>query len=353
MRYTPQVSPSEIHISRRGKSGHILLDRPQALNAVTLKMVRAIAAALDAWEHDPNIMCVVVEAAGEKAFCAGGDVRKLYEQGKAGEHDAQLSFWREEYILNERIRSYPKPYVALIDGIVMGGGVGISLHGSHRVAGDRFLFAMPEVGIGFFPDVGATYLLPRLPGRVGAYLAMTGARVKAGGAVAVSLVDAFVSSARMAEVAPALAESGDADAVLAKFREPPPPSVLDRERTLLDHCFDAPCPVEMIARLDRDGGEYARSIAKMLREKCPTSIAIAHRQMRVGGALDMKEAMRTEFRIVSRVCRGTQFLEGVRSTIIDKDMTPQWSPATLDAISAADIDAYFAPLAADELVFSR
>ena len=158
------MSDQEAICQRRGAAGHILLNRPQALNALTLGMVRAIAAALDDWARDPAVRCVVVEGAGGKAFCAGGDIRLLYDQGQAGDHAAQRQFWREEYILNQRIKRYAKPYVALVDGIDMGGGVGVSMHGSHRVAGDKFLFAMPEVGIGFFPDVGATYFLPRLPG---------------------------------------------------------------------------------------------------------------------------------------------------------------------------------------------
>ncbi|MBA4270571.1 MAG: 3-hydroxyisobutyryl-CoA hydrolase, partial [Methylobacterium sp.] len=169
----------EILCEVRGAAGMVVLDRPKALNALTLPMVRELARALDAWEKDPAVERVVVTSTSEKAFCAGGDIRTLHDLGKAGRHDEMLAFWGEEYILNARIKSYPKPYVALIDGIVMGGGVGISLHGSHRIAGDRYLFAMPEVGIGFFPDVGATHALPRLAGAAGIYLALTGDRVGA------------------------------------------------------------------------------------------------------------------------------------------------------------------------------
>lgn len=343
----------EIHVSRRGASGHVLLDRPAALNAITLTMVRAIARALDEWEHDPAVKCVVVEAAGDRAFSAGGDIRQLYEQGRAGDHAAQLAFWREEYILNCRIRAYPKPYVALVDGIVMGGGVGVSLHGSHRVAGDRLSFAMPEVGIGFFPDVGATYILPRLPGGAGTYLALTGARIKTGDAVSLGLLDAYVPSGEIAKIAPALAESGDVEGVLARFRQTAPASPLMEHRVLVDRCFAAPTVGAILERLDADGSDFAQATAKTMRGKSPTSLGIALRQMQVGGSLDMDAAMRTEFRIVSRVCRGHDFLEGVRATIIDKDMTPRWTPAAIEAVTQRDIDAYFAPLGDDELMPAR
>ena len=349
MSLSTHTSP-EIRTERRGASGHILLDRPQALNAITLIMVRAIARALDEWEHDPAIRVVVIEAAGERAFSAGGDIRQLYEQGRAGDHDAQLAFWREEYALNYRIRTYPKPYVSLIDGIVMGGGAGVSLHGSHRVAGDRFTFAMPEVGIGFFPDIGATYFLSRLPGAIGAYAGMTGARVKIGGALAFGLIHAYIPSAALKDVAPALAAGEDVDDVLARLRRHPPPSRLLPHRPLIDRCFGADSVREIVSNLEADPHEFAQETVRALREKCPTSLCIAFRQVRIGASLDMEEAMRTEFRIVSRVCRGTEFLEGIRATIIDKDMKPRWDPSRIEDVSDADIDRYFAPLGKGELL---
>lgn len=347
------MAEPEIQISRRGASGHILLDRPAALNAITLTMVRAIAHALDAWEHDDAVRCIVVEAAGERAFSAGGDIRHLYEQGRAGDHAGQLAFWREEYLLNCRIRDYPKPYVALIDGIVMGGGAGVSLHGSHRIAGDRMTFAMPEVGIGFFPDIGATYFLPRLPDATGTYLALTGARIKTGDAVALGLADAYVPSGKIKALATALAESGDVEGVLAKFRETAPAGPLAQHGDVVGRCFAAPTMMEILERLDADGSDFAQAAAKAIREKSPTSLGIALRQMQLGKDLDMVDAMRTEFRIVSRVCRGADFLEGVRATIIDKDMSPRWRPAEIEAVTEADIDAYFAPLGKDELMPAR
>src|SRR5271170_8017904 len=225
---------SEARIERRGRAGFIVLNRPRALNALTLTMVRAISHALDDFERDPAIARVVV-AAGGRAFCAGGDIRKLYEQGRAGDHAAQLTFWREEYILDQRIKRFSKPYVALIDGLVMGGGVGLGMHGSHRVVSERCVFAMPEVGIGFFPDVGATWLLPRLPHRVGVYLAVTGSRAEAGDIMAFGLATSFASSQSFAALARALeSEEGPVEAILARFASPQPDSPLMAEASRIE-----------------------------------------------------------------------------------------------------------------------
>ena len=341
----------EVICERRGAAGHILLNRPQALNALTTGMVRGIAAALDAWENDPAITCVVAQGAGEKAFCAGGDIRLLYEQGMAGDHKAQIDFWREEYILNRRIKLYPKPYVAIIDGIVMGGGVGVSEHGSHRIAGDGFMFAMPEVGIGFFPDVGATYFLPRLVGRTGTYLALTGARAKAGDAVALGLADAHISRADIAAFVEALTAGEEVDAAVARFATDAPTGPIVAHRATIDSAFSSAAVAEIFARLAKDGSPFAAETAKAMAAKSPTSLAVALRQMQIGGSLDMAEAMRVEFRIVSRICRGRDFYEGVRATIIDKDQSPAWSPAKIEDVSEADLAGIFAPLGADELAF--
>src|SRR5256885_7134706 len=211
---------SDILFERRGAAGIVTLNRPQALNAVTHEMVRALARQLRAWADDAAVTRVIVRAAGERAFSAGGDIRALYEQGRAGRQLEMLTFWRDEYPLNAAIKHYPKPYVALIDGIVMGGGVGISVHGSHRVAGDRFEFAMPEVGIGFFPDVGATWFLPRLQGEIGTYCALTGERLKTADGVAAGVASHHVRSARFTELTEALCGDVPVDAVLAAFAAP-------------------------------------------------------------------------------------------------------------------------------------
>jgi enoyl-CoA hydratase len=347
---TDAALEAEALIERRGGAGVIVLNRPRALNALTLTMVRLMAAALDDWERDPGVTRVVLRGAGEKAFCAGGDIRHLYELGRAGDHAAQLTFWREEYQLNERIRTYPKPVIALIDGIVMGGGVGVSINAAHHVAGDRFVFAMPEVGIGFFPDVGGTYFLPRLARRAGVYFALTGLRAHAGDALAFGLVQTFVPSARFGDLAAALEGEAPVEATLARFAAKPKPSELMKEADGVEACFSLPTReaiLDALAVAERRGFAFARPARAAMLEKSPTSEAIALRQMALGPSLDVHEALRVEYRIVSRVCRGHDFYEGVRALIVDKDNRPQWSAPP----SEAELDCYFAPLGADELTF--
>ena len=347
------MSEHEILCERQGSAGLITLDRPQALNALTLTMVREMRRALDLWETDPAVTRVVVSGAGEKAFCAGGDIRRLYELGKAGRHEEARAFWREEYELNIKIKRYAKPYVALVDGIVMGGGVGVSLHGSHRVAGERALFAMPEVGIGFFPDVGATYALARLPDRMGTYLALTGERIRAADMLALGLASHAVASASIPAIRDALTAGEPVDRVLAGGSFDPGPAPLDSVRPVIARCFSAESVPAILARLDADGSEFARKTAATMRTKSPTSLAIAFEQMRRGPALSFEEAMRTEFRIVSRICEGHDFYEGVRAVIIDKDGAPRWRPASLDEVSPAAVEAHFAPLGGAELEAPR
>src|SRR5215212_6264486 len=213
---------SDIMFERRGAAGIVTLNRPKALNAVTHEMVQALVRQLTAWANDPAVTRVVITAAGERAFSAGGDIRALYDLGRAGRQAEMLTFWRDEYPLNAMIKRYPKPYVALIDGIVMGGGVGVSIHGSHRVAGDRFAFAMPEVGIGFFPDVGATWFLPRMPGELGAWCGLTGERLRAADAIASGIATHYVPSARWRDLTEALSATMPVDAILANFAKPLP-----------------------------------------------------------------------------------------------------------------------------------
>jgi enoyl-CoA hydratase len=341
---------AEAAIERRGAAGVIVLNRPQALNALTLNMVRLMAAALDEWERDPAVTRLVISGAGDKAFCAGGDIRHLYDLGRAGDHGQQLAFWREEYRLNRRIRTYPKPVVALIDGIVMGGGVGVSINASHRVAGERFVFAMPEVGIGFFPDVGGTFFLPRLAHHTGVYFALTGLRANAGDAVAFGLADAFVPSAGFAGLAEALEGDAQVDRTIARFAKSPPRSALTNEVDGLDACFSLDgrdAILTALAEAERHGFAFARAARAAMLGKSPTSQAIALRQMAMGASIDFDEALRVEYRIVSRICRGRDFYEGVRALIVDKDNRPQWSGPP----SESEVDAYFAPLGDEELSF--
>src|SRR5262245_7937903 len=292
------MTEAEILFERRGAAGIVTLNRPKALNAITHAMVRALAAQLADWAKDDAITRVVMLAAGDRAFSAGGDIRALYELGRAGRHGEALQFWRDEYMLNTLIKRYPKPYVALIDGIVMGGGVGVSVHGSHRVARDRFEFAMPEVGIGFFPDVGATWFLPRLPGEIGTYCALTGERLKAADALAAGVATHRVGSGHFAELAEALCSAVSVDAILAAFADAASPSPQGggekrggptmARRHLIDRIFAAGSVEEILARLDAEAvaaGSDARwtgEVAAMIRTKAPLSLKIALAQMRRG-----------------------------------------------------------------------
>jgi enoyl-CoA hydratase len=296
---------------------------------------------------------VVVRAEGERAFSAGGDIRALYELGRAGRQQEMLTFWRDEYPLNAYIKRYPKPYVALIDGIVMGGGVGISVNGSHRVAGDRFSFAMPEVGIGFFPDVGATWFLPRLPGELGAWCALTGDRLKTADAVTAGIATHHVRSERFANLTDALCGNVSVDATLAAFAEPVGERPMIGRRAAVDRLFAGDRVEAILERLDDGTGEHAEwahSAAATIRAKSPLSLKIALAQVRRGRAWSFEDCMRCEFRIVSRIVYGHDFYEGVRAVIVDKDNAPRWEPATLADIAEADVDRHFASLAADELV---
>lgn len=344
----------EIIFEKRGHAGLITLNRPKALNALTSTMVRLMHPQLAAWAHDPEVALVVVRAAGGKAFCAGGDVRQLHDWGKAGD-PAMRAFYHEEYRLNTFIKRYPKPYVALVDGFVMGGGVGISVHGSHRVAGQNIRFAMPETGIGLFPDVGGTYFLPRMPGRTGTWLALTGGRL----GQADALASGFATHAAPAEdfdaIADALCETGDVAAVLDAHSVSPAGGSLAPLRAAIDRCFDAGTVEGILERLDAETGAdagWAAAQAAAMRQKSPTSLKIALRQMQDGAAAGFEDCMGIEYRIVSRVIPAHDFYEGVRAVIIDKDNAPQWKPATLEDVTAARIDAYFAPLP-DELDLSR
>jgi enoyl-CoA hydratase len=342
----------EVLCEKQGEAGLITLNRPKALNALNLTMVREMRRALDAWAQDPAVTRIVVQGAGEKAFCAGGDIRQLTEDLRAGKRDEALAFWREEYQLNVAIKRYPKPYVSLIDGICMGGGVGLSLHGTVRVAGDRYLFAMPEVGIGFFPDVGGTYALPRLPGQTGMYLALTGERVRRADAMMLGLATHAVASGNIDGLREALIAGDPVEVALSRVAIDPDQAPLEAERDLIDACFSADSVIDILARLDRaagEGSDFAAKTAAGMRTKSPTSMNLAFEQVRRGAAMDFEEAMKTEFRIVSRIGDGHDFHEGVRAVLIDKDNQPRWQPASLEEVDRAVIDHHFASLGEREL----
>jgi enoyl-CoA hydratase len=344
---------ADIEFDRRGAAGVVTLNRPQALNAVTYGMAYALRRALEGWANDPAITRVVVVANGGRAFSAGGDIRALTDFGKSGQIDEAMKFWREEYPLNAYIKSYRKPYIALVDGIVMGGGVGVAIHGSHRVAGDKFQFAMPEVGIGFFPDVGATWFFPRMPGQLGTYCALTGDRLNAADACMAGAATHRVPSERFPDLLEGLYGSVSVDAVLAAFAEPAGEGPLAARREAIDRLFAGGRVEDILQALDNESGEHAewaRATAANIRTKSPLSLKIALAQVRRGKSWDFATCMDAEFRIVSRVIRGHDFYEGVRAVIVDKDNKPRWQPATLDAVSDAEVERHFAPLDDDGLV---
>jgi len=339
---------AEILFETRGAVGLITLNRPKALNALTHAMCLAMKARLDAWATDDAVKCVAIQGEGERAFCAGGDIRALYESGKAGTPYI-FDFYRDEYILNAAIKHYPKPYIALLRGIVMGGGVGVSLHGSHRVADESMLFAMPETGIGLFPDVGGSFFLPRLPGELGMYLGLTGARLKTADALYAGVATHYVPAAKRDVLLAALASGTSPDMALREASQSAAPATLPEIRATIDRAFSAQSVEAILSALEAEASDWARDAAKTIRAKSPTAIKLAFRQIRNGKSLDFDDCMRMEFRMVNRVIAGHEFYEGVRATIIDKDGAPHWMPSQLSEVSDAQVDAYFAPLGNKEL----
>ena len=345
---------SEVLFKQRGAAGIITLNRPQALNAFTIATVAPIRGQLARWESDPSVTRVVIQAAGGKAFAAGGDIRTLVGQLRGEGFDDAIEFWRQEYTLNSEIKHYPKPYVALVDGICMGGGVGLSVHGGFRVAGDRYLFAMPEVSVGFFPDVGATHFLPRLPGKVGTFLALTATRFGPGEGIGFGVATHRVPSAQFPVLIDALADGEDVAGTLAAFSVRPEPNTLASRQDVIDRAFAAGTVEGVLDNLDREGqrggedGDFASAQAAAIRTKSPTSLKVALEQMLLGPTLDFSGCMRTEFRIVNRVARGHDFFEGVRAVVVEKDNAPKWNPGTLEGVSEGAVAAYFEPLAPGE-----
>jgi enoyl-CoA hydratase len=343
-------SQDETLFDRVGPAGIITLNRPRQLNALTHGMVKSILPQLLRWRDDPAVSRIIIKGAGEKAFCAGGDIRALYDLGKAGRAAEARSFWREEYVLNYLLKTYPKPIVALLDGIVMGGGVGMSFHGSHRVASEKLMFAMPEVGIGFFPDVGASHFLPRLESHFGSYLALTGARIGLGDASALGLVTHGVESARMAQVEIALCTPYDVDTILDSFSVPAPAAPLLEHREMVAEIFSEADLATVMAKTSQmafGGALFATQTLETMEKKSPTSMAIALEQMRRGADMSFAQAMQMEYRIVCRIAEGHDFYEGVRAVIVDKDHAPQWKPARVEGLDAASIARHFMPLPDD------
>lgn len=343
----------EVLFEAKGGVGLITLNRPQALNALTLAMVRALDARLRAWASDPAVRCVVIQGAGDRAFCAGGDIRALYDSGKSKSGTLTADFYREEYRLNRLIKRYPKPYVALIDGVVMGGGVGVSVHGSHRIATERTLFAMPETGIGLFPDVGGSYFLPRCPGRVGFYLGLTGARIKAADCLYAGIATHHVPFGALDELVDALRRNPDGMVtdIVTRFATTVGAASLESDYAAMDRCFSAPTVEAIQAALEIDGSEWAKGARTAMGEKSPTCEKVALRQLERGATLPFEDCMVMEFRLSQRAMAAHDFYEGVRAAVIDKDRAPKWRPASLADVSEDDVAAWFAPLPGGDLNF--
>ena len=336
-------SIDDVRFERRGRAGVVLLDRPKALNALTLPMVRAMTAQLDVWAEDADVAHVVLASTSEKAFCAGGDIRRIHDMGRAGE-TGLTDFFREEYRLNRKIHRYPKPFTSLIDGICMGGGVGLSAHAPFRVGSEKTTFAMPEVSIGFFPDVGGTHMLARMPGETGAFLAMSGGRLKWADCLHVGFLSHTVPTARMGELMDALAGVDDPAPVLAAFAVDPGEAPLAARRAVIDRIFAGDDPRAILARLADEAGpaaEWTHPLAAEISAKSPTSVALALRQVRIGGSLSFEACMTIEYRIVSHILKGNDFYEGVRSVLIDRDNAPNWRPGSLAELDEAAIAAHF------------
>ncbi|MFZ2315957.1 MAG: enoyl-CoA hydratase/isomerase family protein [Gammaproteobacteria bacterium] len=335
-----------------GDLGIITLNRPKVLNSLNHDMMVAMLAQLNKWATAVHIKAVVIRAAEGRAFCAGGDLRLLHERRTASDPAATL-FFREEYQLNKLIHHFPKPYIAFLDGITMGGGVGISLHGSHRVATERLLFAMPETGIGFFPDVGGTYFLPRLPGRLGYYLGLTGARMGSEDCVALGVANHKVLSTALPLLLSALASqslNNDADVsnIIKQFDAPISQPVLLEQQAIIDDCFAFDNMEEIVQRLKISHHTVCQEALTMLQKKSPTSLKVTLRAMQKGHQLDFDAVMQQEFRLTTHFCEKHDFIEGIRALIIDKDQTPVWVPATLEAVTEQMVEDYFQPIP-DEL----
>jgi enoyl-CoA hydratase len=357
----------DILFGREGGVATVTLNRPQALNAFTLDMYRHFDPMLRGWADDPAVHAVLIRGAGGRAFCAGGDIRAIYDAGRGISGDRALTavFFREEYELLRHIHRLPKPYLAIIDGITMGGGAGVSVNGAYRVATERTLLAMPETGIGLFPDVGATRFLNLCPGHIGRYLGLTGARLGAADALYCGFATHFAAQQRIADFGAALAriawqpshEHRQLEQLLADFADDPGPAPLAARQAAIDRCFVGDSVEAILDSLMREAAakgpdaEWAAQTRDILLTKSPTSLKITLRQLLVGRGFALEEALALEYRLTQHVMAGHDFYEGVRAVVIDKDQQPRWQPATLAEVDDTTVERYFAPLGERELRF--
>lgn len=337
----------DILFEKDNRCGVITLNRPRALNALSYDMIAALERHYRKWAEDLHIYAVILQSAGGRVFCSGGDIRALYDWRQAGELDTILKLYGTEYQHNWTLDRFLKPHVALIDGLVMGGGVGVCQYGTHRVASENYGFAMPEVGVGFFPDVGATWLLPRLKGKAGLYLALTGRTIDRADALYLGLVTHCIPAQHHGAIREALSQAEPVDPLLDGLHEDPGESELARLQPAIDRLFSGASVEEILERLEGETGEcaeWAGATAAEIRRKSPTSLKVAFEQMKRGADLRLDEALELEFAIARRFLEGEEFFEGIRALIIDKDQKPNWSPATLEEVSEERVAEFFKPL---------
>jgi enoyl-CoA hydratase len=351
-------SEGDLIARREGFAGIIRLNRPKAINAVTLEMFRDIDKALDMFEADPDVAVIVLEGAGERGLCAGGDIRALWESSKV-KGDLGKILWREEYILNARIAKFPKPYVAFMDGIVMGGGVGLSAHSAHRVVTEKTKLAMPEVGLGFFPDVGGTWLLSHSPGEIGTYFGLTGQTMNGPDAIHARFADAVVPSGQLAALREALAKvrpgtnSAEIKTLIDGFAAGATSGPVAANQPKIDAWFAHDRMEDIVASLQRDGSELALSTLKTLNEKSPRGMVVTLKLLRLArSAASLEECLVREYRAALEVFASDDFREGVRAAVIDKDRSPKWSPPRIEDVTPEMVAPYFAEIGADELKFN-
>ena len=345
-----------VHTSVSKRTGCIVLDRPKALNSLSLAMVRDLAAALLAWRDDAGVDAVVIKSSSEKAFCAGGDIRFFYDAGRAAPTAGSAlleDFFSEEYALNHLIHFYPKPYIALMEGVVMGGGMGVAQAGPGnrlRIVTERTKMAMPEVNIGLFPDVGGSYFLSRAPGRLGAYLGLTGLTIGAADALYAGLADYFVPQANMAALAALIDATPGKElrAAIAAFAAPYEGGaglgVLERERNAIERHFGAASPAAIVASLQGDEGDFARQALAALAQRSPLMVSVTFELLRRGAGLDVADCLRMERTLVRHNFEHGEVLEGVRALVIDKDNAPRWTPAALADVTPDMVARFFTPV---------
>nr|WP_319516819.1 enoyl-CoA hydratase/isomerase family protein [uncultured Cohaesibacter sp.] len=339
----------DILFEKRGCVGLVTLNRPKALNALTIDMINALSEQLKQWESDEGVKAVVLTSASERAFSAGADIRFIYQNRANPPYD----FFRVEYLMNCSMFRYPKPYISLVDGIVMGGGVGLSFHGRYIAAGSKTLFAMPETGIGFFPDVGGAYFLPRMPRNVGIYCGMTGARLGQADCLKFGLVTHAVEPDQFASILEEISNGADPEVTLTNHAGDAQGQGLEEEKlVVIEDAFSGDTVAEIIAKLNANPHPFAKETLDLMLSRSPMSVHVAFEQMRRGATLSFEDCMALEYRILKRILKDNDFYEGVRAAIVDKDGAPKWDPASFDDVSTEKVQSYFLPLDPDRELFN-